>query len=44
MAAVLALGLWFTDPRSWSRWLGSIGLFVLLASFGQFHGELMKQV
>jgi cytochrome c oxidase assembly protein subunit 15 len=44
VAATLAIGLWLTDPRPWARWAGLTGLVVLLAAFGQFHGEMMKQV
>jgi heme a synthase len=42
-ASVLALGIWWTDPKRSTRWLGFIGLLTLLATFGQFHRELMKQ-
>jgi cytochrome c oxidase assembly protein subunit 15 len=44
VAATLAIGLWLTDPWPWARWGGLAGLVVLLAAFGQFHGEMMKQV
>lgn len=44
VTSILALGLWSTDPRRWSRWIGLAGLVVLLAAFGQFHGEMLKQV
>jgi heme A synthase len=43
-AAVLAVGLWLTDPRAWSRWVGLLGLLGLLAAFGEFHRGLIKQV
>jgi heme a synthase len=41
--AVLVIGLWLTDPRRLSRWLGLISLLALLASFGQFHRMMMAQ-
>ncbi len=44
VAAVLAVGLWLTDPRAWSRWIGLLGLLCLLAAFGEFHRGLIKQV
>jgi heme A synthase len=44
VVAVLAVGAWLTEPRKWLRWFGVAALAVLLAEFGQFHRELMKQV
>ena len=44
VAAVLALGLWSTAPRGRIRGLGRLGIIGLLATFGQFHAEMMKQV
>ena len=41
--SILALGLWFTEPRTASRWLGLVLLVVLLGAFGQFHRELIVQ-
>jgi hypothetical protein len=43
MVAVLALGLWCTDPNRSTRWLGLGALVLLLAGFGQFHGGLIAQ-
>ncbi|MCE9531774.1 MAG: hypothetical protein K8T89_11725, partial [Planctomycetes bacterium] len=44
LTAILVLGLWWTEPRAWSRWLGLLALIGLLANFGQFHRLLMEQV
>jgi len=43
LTAILAIGIWFTEPRSLSRWLGVVALVALLTAFGQFHGQMMKQ-
>ena len=43
LTAILAIGIWFTEPRSLSRWLGVAALIALLTAFGQFHGQMMKQ-
>ena len=43
MMAVLAIGIWWTEPRSSVRRAGTLGLIVLLASFGQFHRAMMAQ-
>jgi heme A synthase len=43
LASVLALGLWWTDRNSSTRWLGLAGLVALLATFGQFHRAMIKQ-
>ncbi len=37
---VLALGLWWTEPRRSVRWLGLAGLLTLLVGYGQFHREM----
>jgi heme a synthase len=41
---VLAIGIWLTDPRAWSRWFGLAALVALLGGFGGFHYKLMEQV
>lgn len=41
--SILALGLWFTEPRALARWTGLLLLVVLLGAFGQFHRELIAQ-
>jgi cytochrome c oxidase assembly protein subunit 15 len=43
VVSALALGLWWTEPRPIVRWLGMLGLFVLLGAFGQFHSALWAQ-
>jgi heme A synthase len=43
LVAVLAFGLWWTEPRRASRWIALAGLVVLLAGFGEFHRGLMAQ-
>jgi heme a synthase len=43
MVSILALGLWWTDPRRATRWAGLAALVVLLIGFGQFHGGLIAQ-
>ena len=43
LVSVLALGLWWTDPRRATRWAGLASMLVLLAGFGQFHGGLIAQ-
>src|SRR5205085_9867427 len=41
--AVLALGLWWTEPRPGFRSAGLAALAGLLAAFGQLHGTLIRQ-
>lgn len=41
--SILALGLWWTDPRKSARWLGTIAMLVLLGAFGEFHRGLISQ-
>jgi heme A synthase len=41
--SVLALGLWWTEPRKAARWVGMIGLVVLLGAYGEFHRALITQ-
>ena len=41
--SILALGLWYTEPRTAARWFGLALLVVLLGAFGQFHRELIVQ-
>jgi heme A synthase len=41
--AVLALGVWWTEPRKAARWAGLVGLVVLLAAFGDFHRQMIAQ-
>lgn len=43
VVSVLALGLWWTEPRKRPRQVGLAALLVLLAAFGQFHGALISQ-
>ncbi|MCX8139485.1 MAG: hypothetical protein WHU94_08800 [Thermogemmata sp.] len=43
LTAVLALGLWWTQPQRFLRGAGSAALLLLLAAYGQFHGALMAQ-
>jgi heme A synthase len=43
VVSVLALGLWWTEPRPILRWLGIAGLILLLSAFGQFHAALWAQ-
>src|SRR5262245_42384000 len=38
--AILAVGLWLTEPRPAFRWGGLAALVALLAAFGQLHGTL----
>src|SRR4051812_48343172 len=39
--SLLALGLWWTEPRRAGRWAGLIALVGLLLAFGQLHGTLL---
>jgi cytochrome c oxidase assembly protein subunit 15 len=43
LTAVLALGLWWTQPQRFLRGVGLAALLLLLAAYGQFHGALMAQ-
>ena len=43
LVSVLALGLWWTDPKKATRWAGLAAVVVLLGGFGQFHGGLIAQ-
>ncbi len=43
VVSILAIGLWLTERNCWLKWLGLIGLVVLLGAFGQFHRELWAQ-
>ena len=43
LVTVLALGVWWTEPRKTARWVALVGLFVLIAGFGAFHGGLIAQ-
>jgi heme A synthase len=43
-ASVLAIGVWACNPRSGSRWLGLLGIIGLLATYGQFHRQMMAQI
>jgi len=43
VVSVLALGLWWTEPRKAARWAGLLALVVLLGAFGEFHRALMAQ-
>lgn len=43
LVSVLALGLWWTDPNSRTRWAGLAAIVILLGGFGQFHGGLIAQ-
>lgn len=43
LVGLLALGLWYTDPRSAARWAGLLGLVVLIGMFNQFHRAMMAQ-
>src|SRR5215831_15757254 len=40
--AVLAVGLWLTEPRPQLRWGGLVALVALLVTFGQLHGTLLQ--
>jgi cytochrome c oxidase assembly protein subunit 15 len=42
VVSLLALGLWWTEPRPLLRWVGMIAIVGLLAAFGQLHGTLLK--
>ena len=43
VVAVLALGVWWTEPRRTARWVGLIEMFLLLGAFGEFHRALIAQ-
>jgi heme a synthase len=43
LSALLALGLWTTEPRKTARWVVCAGLVVMLGGYLQFHRELMLQ-
>jgi cytochrome c oxidase assembly protein subunit 15 len=42
VVSLLALGIWWTEPRKLLRWAGLISILCLLAAFGQLHGTLLK--
>lgn len=41
--SVLALGLWWTEPRKGIRWSGMVLLIALLGAYGEFHRALIAQ-
>jgi heme A synthase len=43
LVTVLGVGLWRSQPPSWLRGIGLLGLLVMLAGFLMFHGELGAQ-
>jgi heme A synthase len=43
LVSVLAVGVWWTEPRKAARWVAIAGLFVLLVGYGEFHRGLMAQ-
>ena len=43
IVSVLALGMWWTEPRPVAKWVGILALITLLAGFGEFHRSLMVQ-
>jgi heme A synthase len=43
LVSVLAVGVWWTEPRKAARWVAVAGLFVLLVGYGEFHRGLMAQ-
>jgi heme A synthase len=43
LVSVLAVGVWWTEPRKAARWAAVVGLFVLLVGYGEFHRGLMAQ-
>ena len=43
VVAVLALGMWWTEPRPAARWVGLLGLVLLLGAFGEFHRAMIAQ-
>src|SRR6185369_14829561 len=44
LAAVLALGAWLSEPRKGVRWGMLAALVLLLAGYGDFHGQMMAQI
>jgi heme a synthase len=43
VASILAIGIWWFEPKGKWKWSGLAGLICLLATFGEFHRALMKQ-
>lgn len=43
LVSILALGLAWTEPRRAARWVGVVGIVLLLVGFGEFHRGLMAQ-
>jgi heme a synthase len=43
LMSILAIGIWAVQRKSMKKWIGLIGLIVLLALFGEFHRALLKQ-
>ncbi len=39
--SLLTIGLWFTEPRKFARWVGVGGIVVLLVAFGEFHRAML---
>jgi heme A synthase len=44
LTAVLALGAWMSEPRKGIRWGMLVALVLLLAGYGDFHGQMMAQI
>lgn len=41
--SLLTIGLWLTDPCRRFRWLGVVGIVLLLVGFGDFHRRMQGQ-
>ena len=35
LVSLLALGIWWTEPRKSARWIGIVGIVTLLVGFGE---------
>jgi len=44
IAIVFTLGMWSTEPRRTSRWVGVVAILVLTLAYGNFHSEMRKQI
>ncbi len=43
LISLLAVGVWWTEPRKAARWLGLFGIVALLSGYGELHRAVMPK-